>query len=401
MFNRKRDSRSSQHKNRPSIGVAIQSLENRVLLHHGFGGFGGFGGGFGGGGSDGGGFGGGSLTSIEFSQAPTAVQTGLDKLATADGLTPPATTSTQTVFLGNRNGVETYSIDISGTGTESVLTVDQDGNPVTAPTNGTTTYGAVPAAVSTEASTIATALSLTVPASTADVSVTTPSVGTSVYTIHFTSSSTSTTTHTHGRTVQINADGDPVGNGSLPFSAIPTAIQTALNTNRPSAATALATTSTQAVHYADVDGVQTYSTTFTTSGTSTTVTVNASGDLAKLPTHTTTTFSALSTTVQNAISTLATDNGVTTAIASTAKVYVYTEANGTIIYSVTVSGSKTGSSGTTYTFDLTISVDENGNPTTLPSDNGDGGGGYFGSSFGGFQGDSVDGGFGFFGRRHR
>jgi hypothetical protein len=369
-----------------AAGIALESLENRVLLHHGFGGFG-----FGGGGFGGGGFGQG-LNAIEFSQAPTAVQTGLDTLATTDGLTPPATTSTQTVYLGNRNGVETYTINLSGTGTQSILTVDQTGSPVTAPTNSTTTAGTLPTAVATELSAIATALSLTAPASTANVRISTPAGGTAVYTFRLTSS-TSTTTH-GGRSISIDANGNPVGNESLPFSVIPAAIQTALNANAPAGATALATTSTQNVQVRTLDGVATYSTTFTVSGTTSTVTVDLAGALTSLPSHSTTTFSALSTTVQNAISTLATDNGVTTAIAGTQTVDVYNEVNGAIIYSVTVQGSKTGSSGNTFTFNLTISVDEDGNPTTLPND-----GGGFGSSFGGFAGGAFGGGWGFFGRR--
>lgn len=372
--------------------TAMESLENRLLFHHGFG-FGG--GGFGRGGFGGGGFGRG-LNSIEFSQAPTAVQTGLETLATHDGLTPPTSTSTQTVLLGNRNGLETYSIDINGTGTTSVLTVDENGNPVTAPTNGTTTYGALPAAVTTEASAIATALNLTVPASTANVPVNTPAGGTSVYTIHFTSStsSSSAAAFVRGRTISINANGYPVGNANLPFSVIPMAIQTALNGNLPAGATALATTSTQNVSIRTNDGTTTYSTRFTTSGTSTTVTVTIGGTLAKLPSHSTTTFSALSTTVQTAINTLAADNGVTATIAGTTRVQVYDEGNGTTIYSVNVSASKTGFSGASFTYNLTISVDQDGNPTTLPS------GGGFGTFFGGFAGVS-DFGWGFFGRRGR
>lgn len=392
MRNRKRSNNGMNRKLESVSAVAIETLEHRVLLHGGVGGLG-----MGGGGMGAGGFGHG-LTSIEFSQAPTAVQTGLDKLATTDGLTPPNSTSTQTVFLGNQNGVETYTIDVNGVGTESVLTVDENGNPVTAPTNGTTTYGAIPAAVATEASAIAAALSLTVPASTANVQVTTPSGGVSVYTYRLTASSSSTSSHVHGRTVSIDANGNPVGNQTLPFSVMPTTIQTALNTNRPSGATALATTSTQNVNVRTNNGVTTYSTTFTTTGTSTTVTVDESGALAKLPSHSTTTFSALSTVVQNAISTLATDNGVTATIAGTTTVQAYDEANGTTIYSITVKGSKIGFSGNSYTYNLTISVDQNGNPTTLPS--GGGNDGEFGSSFGGFGGDSFFSGFGFFGRRH-
>jgi hypothetical protein len=360
-------------------------LEDRRLLSHG--GFGGFG--FG----HGGGFGRG-LTSIEFSQAPSAVQTGLDTLASTDNLTAP--TTSQTVYLGNQNGVETYTIDITGTGTQSALTVNQNGDPVTAPTNGTTTYGVVPAAVSTEAAAIASALSLTVPASTASVRVSTPSGGTSVYTIELVASSTSTS-HVHGRTFQIDANGDPVGSLNLPFDALPSSLQTALNTNRPTGATALATTSTQSVKIRTSSGVTTYSTSFTVGSTTTTVTVDGAGALTKLPSHSTTTFSALSTTVQDAIQALATDNGATGTIAATTTVQVYDEANGTTIYSVNVNGSKLGLSGESFTYNLTISVDQDGNPTTLPS--GGGGGGLFGGSFGGFGGSAVFGGFGFFGRR--
>src|SRR5262249_30262080 len=129
-----------------------------------------------------------------------------------------------------------------------------------------------------------------------------------------------------------------------------------------------------------------------------------------------TTFGALSTAVQTELQTLATADGVAGTIASTQTVDAYDEANGTTIYSVTLQATKTGdTSGATYTFNLTISVDQNGNPTTLPRDAGgsgdssgdsgdnSGGGfpGFFGDHFGGFTGSSF-GGFGFFGfRRHR
>jgi len=380
--------------------IAAEPLENRLLFHHGFGGFGGgwgggFGGGFGGGGFGGGGFGGG-LNSIEFSQAPTAVQTGLDSLATTDGLTPPASTSTQTVFLGNRNGVETYSIDLNGTGTMSVLTVDQNGSPVTAPTNGTTTSGALPGPVTTEIAAIATALNLTAPASTDNIRVSTPNGGTSLYTVRFTASSSSSSTFVRGRTIVIDANGNPVGNTNLPFAAMPAAIQNGLNNNLPTGASALDPTSTQSVSVRTNSGVTTYSTAFTTSGTSTTVTVDATGALAKLPSHSTTTFSTLTMTVQDAINTLAGDNGVTTPLAGTQSVQVYDEGNGTTIYSVNVPGSKTGSSGSTFSFNLTISVDQAGNPTTLPN-----GGGLFSDSFGGFTGSPFFSGAGFFGRHRR
>ena len=232
------------------------------------------------------------------------------------------------------------------------------------------------------------------PASGASVPVSTPTGGKSVYTIALVSSS-ALTSHLRGRIVRVDASGDPLGNLSLPFDALPTSIQTALNTNRPTSAAALATTSTQSVKIRTSSGVTTYSTSFTVGSTTTTVTVNAAGASTKLPSHTTTTFSALTTTVQCAIQTLATDNGATGTIAGTTSVQVYDEANGTTIYSVNVNGSKIGLSGTSFTYDLTISVDQNGNPTTLPGE------GEFGGSFGGFGGSPFFGGFGFFGRRHR
>lgn len=393
--------RIRQDRHQSQSTSTIEPLESRTLLHGGWFGGGGFGGGGSGDGFGGGGFGGGfghNLNTIEFSQAPAAVQTGLEHLASADGLTPPTASSTQTVFLGNHNGIETYTIDLTGTGTQTALTVDQNGNPVTAPTNGTTTYGALPPAVTAEASAIATALNLTTPASSDNVRVSTPAGGTSVYTIRLASAGSSSSIVARffgGRVVTIDASGNPVGNQSLPFSVIPASIQTALNNNRPSGATALAANSTQTVNIRTTDGIVTYSTRFTTSGTTTVVTVNAAGALATLPSHSTTTFSALSSTVQNAIQTLATDNGVTGTIAGTTSVRVYNEANGTTIYSVTVNGSKTGFGGGTYTYNLTLSVDQNGNPTTPPNEDG----GEFGSTFGGFGGDSFFNGAGFFGRR--
>src|SRR5690242_4327589 len=128
--------------------VLIEGLEGRQMLsasHHHHGGGGGEGG-----------FGG-SAATIEFSQAPTAVQTGLNALAATDNVTAP--TATTEVHLGNRNGLETYTVDIASTGTDTRLTVDVSGNPVTAPTRTTTTFGAISnTAVTSEINAIATAL---------------------------------------------------------------------------------------------------------------------------------------------------------------------------------------------------------------------------------------------------
>jgi hypothetical protein len=394
-----------------AVSIGLEPLEDRRLMsaspggfgrdHGGFGGE--FGGGFGGGFGEGGGHGG---QTIAFSLAPTAVQTGLDSLATADGLTDP--TSTQLVTLGNSNGVETYSVTIDGTGTISRLTVDQLGDAVTAPTQTTTTWATLSgtgtgsdSAAATEISAIATALDLTAPASTDTVNVTTTSAGAVSYSIQLSpsnSSSSSTTTDDSGPTfddiadqnITVDSAGNPIGNQRLPFSVFSTTIQDGLNKAAPTGATSLASTSTQSVDVATVDGIVTYSTTFTTSGTDTKVTVNSAGTAISLPATTTTTFSALTTAVQTEIQTLATADGVTTTIASNQSVSMLTESTGTILYSVTLSASGTARDGTATTFDVTVTVDSDGNPTTLPNGGGFGGRGNFGGG-GGDCGPGTDG----------
>jgi hypothetical protein len=303
-------------------------------------------------------------STITFSQAPTAVQTGLTALASTDNLAAPL--ATQTVYLSDTNGVEAYTIDETGTGIQAALTVDENGNPVTAASKSSTTFGAVTdTAVTAEINAIATALNLTAPVSTTVVKVSTPSAGNAIYTIKLADSTTgkraSKTT-----TIQVDSAGNPVGNESLPFSVIPTAIQTGLNAAAPVGATALATTSTQAVKVTSADGLTTYSTTFTTTGTQTTVTVNNAGTLTNLPTTTTasTTFGAIPTVAQTELQTLATADGVSGTIATTQAVEQYTEASGNVIYAVTLSATPSGS---TRTISITIAVDQNGNPTVPPT----------------------------------
>jgi hypothetical protein len=366
--------------------VALEPLENRRLMSADFGPGHGQHGGPGGAGTP--------SSTIEFSLAPTVVQTGLDSLATADGLADPA--STTSVHLGNSNGVETYSVTLDGTGTVSTLTVDQLGDPVTAPTLSTTTFGSLgtsDSAAASELTTIASALGLTAPASTDTVNVATTSGGTATYAIHLTSSSNASTGNfswgSFGQTISVDSAGNPVGDQNLPFSVFSTTIQNALNQHAPTGATALTSTSTQNVKVQTTDGITTYSTTFTTSGTTTTVTVNSAGTLTSLPTTTTTTFSALPTVVQTQLQTLATADGVTTSIAATQSVTELTETNGTILYSVSLAKTANGSSGSTYTFNVTVTVDSNGNPTVLPNN----GFGFGNQGFGGPGGVGSDPGF--------
>lgn len=384
MFKSKRDKQQRDSLfSTKRVPAAVEALEDRRLLSGSFhrGDSGGFG------------FAGHRhvANTIQFSEAPAAVQTGLDNLAATDKLAAP--TSTQTVFLGNSRGVETFTVDITGTGADTRLTVDQNGSAVTAPTNSSTTFGAITnSAVTKEISAIATALSLTAPTSSTTVTVSTAANGASTYTVRL-SNSTATSWRNRGTTISVDSNGNPVGNENIPFSAIPTAIQNGLNSNRPAGAAALAVNSTQTVDVRTANGMTTYSTTFTRSGTQMTVTVNATGQLTKLPSHSTTQFQNIPAAAQKELQTLATADGVSGTISSTQTVDVYDEANGTTIYSVTLIASKTGSSGHTYTYEITVAVDQNGNPTTPPTEGED-----LGNRFGGFGG-SEYGGFGFFGRR--
>lgn len=364
LFNRKRC-----QPVRIDRGPAVEILEGRRLLSasaHGA---------FSGGGHLG--------PTIEFSQAPAKVQAGLDALATADGLADP--TSTQTVYLSNVNGVERYSVDVAGTGTTTVLTVNQNGAAVTAPTKSATTFGdlqAADSAAANEITAIASALNLTAPASTTSVNVTTPSGGTAIYSVRLSSSSTS---GGRGTTVTVDANGNPVGNQNLPFSVLPSAIQAGL--------TSLAGTtidSTAMVHVRTLNGITTYSTTIATgTGTSNTVTVNASGVAASLPSATQTTLGTLQSSDAAAateLQTLATADGYAGTLPASTVVSAYDEANGTTIYTISVPVSQTGSSGSsTCTINLTLSVDQDGNPTVLPTggrDRGLGGGGCDGNGGG-------------------
>ena len=348
------------------------------------------------------------LSTISFSEAPTAVQNGLTALASTDHLTAP--TATDTVHLGNHNGVETYSLLITSTGTQTDITVDQNGDPVTQPTLTTTTFGTLSgtgtgsdAAAAAEITAIASALGLTAPASTDTVNVSTTAGGAVTYSIHLARSTTSTTTTTddhdffenHGETITVDASGNPVGAQELPFSVMPTKIQNGINAHLPTGATALATTSTQSVRVLTIGETTYYSTTFDTSGTQTTVTVDAAGDLASLPSSSTADFSTIPAAAQTELQTLATANGVSSTISGTQTVNVFNEGNGTTIYSVSLSATN---STTSQTYMLTISVDQAGNPTVPPQNFGSGpgdcGGGFAGDGFGGLFGSGDGDGFG-------
>ena len=329
------------------------------------------------------------LSTIQFSQAPAAVQSGLKSLASADSLAAP--TSTQTVYLGNSNGVETYSLHYTSSGTTTRITVDQKGKPVTQPTETTTTWAMFSGTgagsnskAAAEITAIASALGLTAPTASTAVSVSTASNGAVTYSVRLDSSSASTANdyEDHGRAISVDASGNPVGDQYLPFSVMPAAVQGGINSHLPAGASALSSTSTQTVHVLTANGFTLYSTTFSSSGTSSTVTVDSTGALATLPTTTTIQFSTLPSVVQTALQTLATANGVSAAIAASQSVVAYNEGNGTTIYSVTLSATN---SSTSQTFNLTISVDQAGNPTVPPGNEGHGGCGGNGGSGDGYE----------------
>ncbi len=333
---------------------------------------------------------------ITFSQAPLAVQTGLTKLAAADSLAAP--TASQTVYLGNRDGIESYTLDYSSTGTVSRITVDVAGNAVTEPTEGTTTWGTLSgtgtgsdAAATTEISAIATALGLTAPTAATTVATSTPTTGPVIYTLRLSSAST-TSDDGDGKTISVDADGVPVGNGQLPFSVFPAPIQNGFNNHLPTGAATLTAASTQPVDIRTLNGVTTYSTSFTTTGVTTIVTINAAGDLTALPSESTADFSSIPLAAQTELQTLATADGSTTTISGSQTINVYNEGNGITLYSLTLS--VPDSSGSTQTYSITITVDGSGNPTVLPDRHGGG------ECDGGDNGPGRDGGGDGPGRRH-
>lgn len=320
------------------------------------------------------------IDTVEFQLAPDAVKTGLESLASTDGLTAPA--ATQIVRLGNSNGVETYTLDYTTTGTQTRVTVDQNGVAVTAPTQSTITWADLNgsgtssnSAAAAEITTIATALSLTAPTDATVVHVSTTASG-STFSVELTDSA-STSEYDHGRNIAVDANGNPVGNQELPFSALPGAIQGFINANIPTGATALDAASTQTVHVRTIDGVVTYATDFTVSGTTTKVIVDLAGAAVTPTAATTTTFDLIPTLAHDELQALATAEGVTATIPTTQTVTVFTELNGTVIYSVTLSETDSTSS---QTYNITLASDALGDATVPP---GRGGHGFDGPGFGG------------------
>jgi len=345
---------------------------------------------------------------VQFSLIPAAAQTELNTLS---GTTLAAT---QNVTLGNSNGVETYSVRLTGTGTTSVYTSDLKGNPVTAPVSSTTTVASLPATVSAEVAQIVavTSLNVSAPAATDTVNVLTYSSGQVVYAV--TLPSTSTSKWARGLTVSIDAAGNPVsttaqgigafplvsalcslfggGNATLPLAALPITLQKDFTALAPAGATA-----GNNVKIGTYDGVTLYTATFTSTGTRTTLTIDENGVLTSLPSSASVALTSIPGLADTELTALATADGATLPT----NVVANSEVNGTTVYSAKLSLTGTSPSGNSYTYYVTVSVDGNGDVTVPANDGGGlgdgfcGGGGFgLGGGFGGGAGFGLGGDFG-------
>jgi hypothetical protein len=215
-----------------------------------------------------------TYSALQTSDAAAATE--LQKLATADGQTIAAT---QSVSVRQINSTTTYySVVLTpSAGTEIKLTTDQDGNPVTAPTSSQTTFGdtSIPAAAKAEITSLAAALNATAPVSADAVTVNTAD-GLTTYTISLAPASTSTSTQ--NIRITVDAAGNPAGNMTIPFSALPSTISAGLT----ALATADSTTipATQSVFVRTSGGVTTYTVDLNTSGQSLQLTVGTTGAAA-------------------------------------------------------------------------------------------------------------------------
>lgn len=293
------------------------------------------------------------------------MQSGLTNLAAANNL--PGPRANQRVTLGNANGIETYSF-AHGKGNEVVpnpkITVDVNGDPVPATTHSTTTFGAISnSTVTDEFNAIAAGLDVTASASTDNVIVTTLPTGTVVYSrkLHGTGAP-------KGVTISVDDSGLPVGNEigateKVPFIALDSTIQDGINNDAPVGAVAIDPASNQIVVVRTLNGITTFSVPFTVGGVKTTVTVDASGDTAALPSQTTDVFSNLFVAAHDELQQLAKDNGFGGIIKSSHAVTAYDEANGTVVYGISISEHEAGG-----IHNFAVWVDQDGNPTTLSTD---------------------------------
>lgn len=304
--------------------------------------------------------------SITFSLAPIAVKNGLDALAVVDHVSAPA--ANQPVFLGNANGIETYTFDIKSASSDTKLTVDPMGHVVVPPKHTTATFGAINnAAVTNEIKAIASALKLTAPTASTSVDVTMPPNRPAIYAITLSPANANASTNAKPKGVEIcvDANGLPVGAPPLPLSVLPAVIRNALVANTPTGAPALPANAP--IDVQTIDGVPLYTAHFNGKNGKTTVTVDAHGKLTSLPSSMTVAFSTLPTAAKTELQALANASGFAGAIPATTKVQKFMEANGNVVFSIKLSVTKTDSAGKSHTQQITLSVDGNGNPTVPPA----------------------------------
>jgi hypothetical protein len=197
----------------------------------------------------------------------------LTSLATADSQT---ISSTQTVYIRPVNSTTTYYTVVltPSTGTTIKLTSDENGNPVTAPTSSTTTFGAVTdTAATTELTSLASALNLTAPASTDNVTVRTAN-GLTTYSV----SLAPTSGTGHNVTVTVDAAGNPAGHMTIPFSALSSTIAGGLT--KLATADSQTIAATQNVRVATAGGTTTYTVRLVGSGQTFEYTVDTTGAAA-------------------------------------------------------------------------------------------------------------------------
>lgn len=314
------------------------------------------------------------VTTIQFDLAPAAVREGLGALALSSGLRDPASNANQFIRLGNSSGLETFTLDVRGAGSKLSLTVDKNGQRFTPPVKSTTTWSALntsqPAAAA-QISRMILEMRLSPLRSGSTIQVSTDHLGQRTYTVTLKGLPT-TTGRTRGApssgdafTVSVNQAGNPVGEAMLPFSVFSDAIQIGINALAP-AGQALFSNSTQLVRVRTLYGATSYTTSFTSPGRVTTVTVNAAGAPTTLPSKAGDLFFNASFGAQLGLSALASALGYVGDISATTPIHVFNEGQGQSVYSVKLPISKTMPNGRAVNYFITISVDQDGNPTVMP-----------------------------------
>ncbi len=314
------------------------------------------------------------VSTIQFDLAPAAVREGLGALALSSGFRDPATNANQFIRLGNYSGLETFTLDIRGAGSKLSLTVDKNGQRFTPPVKSTTTWSALntsqPAAAA-QISRMILEMRLSPLRSGSSIQVSTDHLGQSTYTVSLKSLSTTTgrsrgaQSSSESITVSVNQAGNPVGEAMLPFSVFSDAIQIGINALAP-AGQALFSNSTQLVRVRTLYSATSYTTSFTSPGRVTTVTVNAAGAPTTLPSKSGDVFFNASFNAQLGLSALASALGYVGDISATTPIYVFNEGQGQSVYTVKLPINKTMPNGRSVNYFITISVDQDGNPTVMP-----------------------------------